>query len=85
MGQSDGELHGHVFPDFFGGFGRGAVVLRGTYAAFGVGFDDEAGEVGDGFVDLIYFGLPPGDDGWIDGVEGGEMADYLWAGEVDGE
>jgi len=29
-----------------GCFGWSAVVLRGAYAAFGVGFDDEAGEVG---------------------------------------
>ncbi len=68
-----------------GGLGGGAVILRGADAAFGVGLDDEAGEVGDGFVDLVDFGLPPGDDGGVDGVEGGEMADDLWAGEIDGE
>ena len=68
-----------------GGFGGGAVILRGAYAAFGVGLDDEAGEVGDGFVDLVDFGLPPGDDGGVDGVECGEMTDDLWAGEIDGE
>ena len=47
-----------------GGFGGSAVVLRGADAAFGVGLDDEAGEVGDGFVDLVYLRSPPGDRRW---------------------
>ena len=36
-----------------GGLGGSAVVLRGADAAFGVGLDDEAGEVGDDLVDLV--------------------------------
>src|SRR5213075_2849950 len=68
-----------------GGFGGGAVVLRGAYAAFGVGLDDEAAEVWDGSVNFVDFGFPPRDDGGVDGVEGGKMADYLRAGEIDRE
>jgi hypothetical protein len=45
--------------------------LRGAYAAFGVCFDDEAGEIGDRFIDFVDFGFPPGNDGGVDGVEGG--------------
>ena len=42
-----------------GGFCWRSVILRGAYAAFGVGLDDEAGEVGDGFVDFVNFCFPP--------------------------
>ena len=67
-----------------GGIGGSAVVLRGADAAFGVGLDDEAGEVGDGVVDFVDF-VRHQLDGGVDGVEGGEMADDLRAGKIDGE
>ena len=68
-----------------GGLGGCTAILRGAGAAFGVGLDDEAGEVGNESVDLVDLLLPPGGDGGIDGIEGGEAADDLWAGEVDRE
>src|SRR5580692_5205478 len=57
--------------DGVGGFGGSAMVLRGADTTLRVGFDDEAGEVGNGFIDLVDFGSPPGDNGRVDGVEGG--------------
>ena len=59
--------------------------MRRADAAFGVGLDDEAAEVGDQLVDLIDLLLPPGGDARIDGIEGWEAADDLRAGEIDGE
>jgi hypothetical protein len=71
--------------DDIGSFGWGASIFGWTDAAFGVGLDDEAGKVGDRFVNLVHLGLPPGCDGGVVGIEGGEMADDHGAGEIDGE
>ena len=68
-----------------GGLGGSPVILRGADTAFRVGLNDEAGEVGDDFVDLVDFGFPPSDDGGVDGIESGKMAHNLRTGEVDGE
>ena len=57
----------------------------GPDAAFGVSLDDEAAEVGDGLVDLVDFRCHQATTVRIDGIEGGEMADDLRAGEIDGE
>src|ERR1700722_3755763 len=42
-----------------GSFGWGASIFGWTDAAFGVGLDDEAAEVGDGFVYFVDFASPP--------------------------
>ncbi len=62
-----------------------ASVFGWPDAAFGVGLDDEAAEVGNQLVDLIYLLLPPRRDLRVYGIEGCEAADDLRAGEIDGE
>lgn len=61
----------------------GAVIGGGTRAIFGVGFDDEAREIGDRGVNLINFLAPPFGDAWIGRIESVEAADGFRAGEID--
>ena len=71
--------------DHVGGVGVGAVVGGGADAAFGIGLHDDAAEVGDGGVEFVESGFPPGGDAWVERIEGVEAADGLWAAEVDGD
>ncbi len=68
-----------------GGVGGRAAKAGGAGLAFGVGLDGEAGEVGDERVDLVDLGGPPGFHGGVEGIVGGEAADLLRAGDIDGE
>jgi hypothetical protein len=67
-----------------GGVGGGAAKAGGAGLAFGVGLDGEAGEVGDERVYFVDFGGPPGFDGGVEGVVGGQAADGLGAGDGHG-
>ena len=68
-----------------GGVGVGAAVGGGADAAFGIGLEHEAGEIGDGGVERVDAGLPPGGDVGIERIEGVEAADGFGAAEIDGE
>src|SRR5450755_4476775 len=68
-----------------GGLSGRAVVLRRSSAAFAVGLDDEAAEVGNELIDLVRLGLPPANDIGVERIEGVEAAVDLRAGEIDGE
>ncbi len=68
-----------------GSLGRSAAVFRGADAALGISLDDEAGEVGDGLVDLIDLRPPPVGDLGVKRIESGEVADYLGAREINRE
>ena len=62
---------------------RVSTSVRGrTDAAFRVSFQNDAAEIGNGLVDLVYFALPPFGDFRVDRVERIEMAQDLWAAEV---
>jgi hypothetical protein len=60
-----------------GGVGWGAAKVGGAGLALGVGFDGEAGEVGDEGVNLVGLGGPPGFDGGVEGVVG-ERPPMVW-------
>ena len=65
-----------------GGVGRRAAVTGGAGLAFTVGFDGEAGEVGDELVDFSGFVRPPF---FVGGGWGGESVwprDGFWAGGI---
>lgn len=68
-----------------GGVGGGAAETGWAGLALGIGFNGEAGEVGNELVDFAGLCRPPCFDGGIEGVVGGEAADGLGAGEVDAE
>ncbi len=69
--------------DDVGGVGVGAAIGGGAGAAFGIGLEHEAGKIGDGAVDFIGAGAPPGGDGGIERIEGVETAGGFGASEID--
>ena len=68
-----------------GGVGGRAAKAGGAGLAFGVGLDGEAGEVGDEGIDFVDLGGPPGFHCRVERIVGGEAADLLRAGDVDGD
>ncbi len=81
--EDDAVVGGEGGGEGVGGVGGGAAEAGGAGLAFGVGLDGEAGEVGDEAVDLVDLGGPPGFDGGVEGIVGGEAADGLRAGDGD--
>ena len=71
--------------DDVGGVSGRAVVGRRAESAFGIGFDDEAAEVGDFCVDLVEAFAPPFRDSGIERIEGVEAADAHRAADIDGD
>ena len=61
------------------------MIGGGAEAAFGIGFDDEAAEVGDFCVDFVEAIAPPIRHGGIERVECVEAADALRAADIDGD
>ncbi len=59
--QNDAAVRFECAGNGIGSLGRSTAVFRGPDAAFGVGLDDKAAEVRDGFVDLDRPSPPPGD------------------------
>ena len=53
--------------------------------SFGIGFHQEATEVGDGAIDLFGFLLPPGDDIFVQRIGCGKPAQLHGGGKVDRE
>src|SRR6185503_12559574 len=68
-----------------GGISGGTSVARRAGLAFGVCFDGEPAEVGNEGVDLVDLVVPPFSYCGIEGVKGGEPAEFLRAGDVGGE
>ena len=68
-----------------GGVGVRSAVGGGTDAAFGIGLEHEAGEIGDGGVQRVDAVLPPRGDLGLERVEGVESAEGLGAAEIDGQ
>ena len=71
--------------DDVGGVGGRAMIGRRAEAAFGIGFDDYAAEVGDFCVDLVEAIAPPFRDGGIERIECVEAADAHRAADIDGD
>src|SRR5216684_65502 len=70
--------------DDVGGVGGCAAIERRAEAAFGIGFDDEAAEVGNGGVNSVGFLAPPIGDGGIKWVECVETSDGFGTGKING-
>ena len=68
-----------------GGVGVGSPVGGGTDAAFRIGLQDDAAEVGNGAVQVVHPGFPPVGYLRIERVEGVQAADGLGASEIDGD
>ena len=65
-----------------GGIGVCSSIGRRSYAALGIRLQDEAGQVGDGAVELVGFRFPPRGDTRIQRVEGIQSADGLGTSEI---
>src|ERR1700689_833643 len=65
--------------------GVSAAVGGGAEAAFGIGFHDEAGEIGNAAVDVIDFFAPPFGNSRIQGIKRVETADEFGTAEIDGQ
>ncbi len=65
--------------DDIGGVGWSPMVERGAELAFGIGFDDEAAEIGNCCVERVNFPSPPFGDFGIERIECVESAGRLWA------
>src|SRR5215469_2536641 len=70
---------------YIGGIGMAAAVSGWTHPSFGIGFQNEAAEIGNGGVEFISLGFPPGGHARIEGVEGIESAHGFGATEIYGE
>ncbi len=68
-----------------GGVGVRASVSGGSHAAFRIGLQDEAAEIGDGPVNRIRRRLPPRRYASVGRIESVETADGLRAAEIDGD
>src|SRR6266404_1737416 len=62
------------------GVGLGAPVERRAQTVFGIGFDDQAAEVGNSGVNLFDFVAPPCGDTRVGGIEGVEAGAGFRAG-----
>src|SRR5438132_4199074 len=64
---------------------RGRAAIEGrAKAAFGIGFDDEAAEVGNGGVNSVAFLAPPIGDAGIEWIECVETSDGFGTGKING-
>src|SRR6266705_7176592 len=70
--------------DDVGGVGGCAGIEGWTQAAFGIGFDDEAAEVGNGGVNSVGFLAPPIRDARIEWIECVETSDGFGTGKIHG-
>ncbi len=71
--------------DNVGGVGVSAAVGGWSHAAFGIGLQNEAAEIGDGAVDFIGSRFPPRGDARVERIERIEAAHALRTAEVDRE
>ena len=65
------------------GVGVCAAIGGRAHAAFGIGLEHDAAEIGHGAVEFVRFGRPPGGDFGVEWIEGVEAADALGAAEID--
>ena len=63
----------------------GAAVVQRAGLAFGIGLHQEAAEVGDGGVDLVGLGLPPGADRRVEGITAPQAIQPDGRGPLDGQ
>ena len=88
---NEGTPHDNTFVRFhcigqhIGTFGMGAVEVARAGLPFGIGFHEEAAEVGDEVVDFFCFVLPPGDNFFVQRVGSRKTAQLHGGSEVDGE
>lgn len=78
-------MRGECVGEQVGAVGVAAAVGEGARLPFGVGFDDEAAEVGDGLVHLVHGRAPPRTYALVQRVGGVKPAQDEGRGEADGE